>query len=74
MCFAEFGKAFDRIDQNIRIKKLLSLCIREFFVPWICSFLSIRRQAVKVDGSRSEWVSVDGSVPQGTILGPVLFH
>ena len=69
----DFSKAPDRIDHNILIKKLLSLGVRESFVPWICSFLFNRRQAVKIDSSLSEWVSVNGGVPQGTKLDPIVF-
>ena len=73
MCFVDFSKAFDRINHNILAKKLLSLGVKESLVSWICSFLSNRRQAVKVDGFLSECVHVNGGVPQGTKLGPVLF-
>ena len=54
VCFVDFSKAFDRINQNILTKKLLSLGVRESLVPWICSFLPNRRHAVKVDGFLSE--------------------
>lgn len=40
---------------------------------WICDFLTNRRQAVAVDGCRSDWALVNGGVPQGTKLGPILF-
>ena len=70
----DFSKAFDRINQNILvIKKWLSLGVRESLVPWICRFLSNRCQAIKVDGFLSEWVSVNGGVPQEIKLRPVLF-
>ena len=73
VCFVYFSKAFDRINHNLLIKKLLSLGVRESLVPWICTFLSNRCQAVKVDGFLFEWVPVNGGVPQETKLGPVLF-
>ena len=66
VCFVDFSKAFDRINHNILIKKFPSLGVRESLVPWICSFLSNRCQAVKVDWFLSEWVPINGGVPQGT--------
>ena len=50
MCFVDFSEAFDCINHNILIKKLLSFGVKESLVPWVCSFLSNHRQAVKVDG------------------------
>ena len=57
-----FSKAFDHIDHNILVCKLLKMGARHIIAKWICSFLSQRRQAVKLDGLR-----------KGTKLGPVLF-
>ena len=73
ICFIDFSKAFDRIDHNILVLKLLSLGVRKSIIPWICSFLSNRRQSVKIDNYQSEWGFINAGVPQGTKLGPILF-
>ena len=73
ICFLDFSKAFDRINHGILITKLIDLGVRRSLIPWVCDFLTNRRQAVKIGEIRSEWVYVNGGVPQGTKLGPVLF-
>ena len=73
VCFIDFSKAFDRINHNILIGKLISLGVRRCIIPWICDFLSNRRQLVKIDQFQSAWGCVNGGVPQGTKLGPILF-
>ena len=52
VCFLDFSKAFDHIDHNILVCKFLKMGARPIIVNWICSFLSRRRQAVKLDGLR----------------------
>ena len=44
VCFSDFSKAFDHIDHNILVCKLLKMGARLIIVEWICSFLSQRRQ------------------------------
>ena len=70
---SDFSKAFDRIGYNVLMEKLLDLGVRTSLIPWIISFLSNRRQRVKLDGSISDWLPITPGVPQGTKLGPILF-
>ena len=66
-------KAFDRIGDDVLIGKLLDLGVRTSLIPWIISFLSYRRQRVKLAGAISHWLPINVGVPQGTKLGPILF-
>ncbi len=72
---------FCRFQQGIRSyysqysnEKLLCHGVRESLIPWICNFISNPHQSFKIDGFQSDRVSVNGGVPQGTKLGPVLFR
>ena len=73
LCFLDISKAFNRIGYNVLIEKLLDLGVRTSLIPWIISFLSNRRQRVKLAGSISDWLPINAGVPQGTKLGPILF-
>ena len=71
--YLDFSKAFDKVDHNILLAKLNNLGIGGKVLNWITSFLKDRQQAVRVDGHLSEKVWVRSGVPQGSVLGPVLF-
>ena len=69
----DFSKAFDLLDHNILIRKLIDLNVRPFIINWIISFLKQRSQCVKYQNVFSEYVTTHAGVPQGTKLGPILF-
>ncbi len=69
----DYSKAFDLVDHKILVKKLYSYNVPDFRVHCIGSFLSDRRQLVQIDQGLSDWLQVNGSVAQGSWLGPLLF-
>ena len=71
--YLDFLKAFDKVDHNILLAKLSNLGIGGKIHTWISTFLKNRQQAVRVDGHLSEKVWVKSGVPQGSVLGPLLF-
>ena len=69
----DFRKAFDLVDHRILLQKLANTGIPNFLLRWIASFLTERKQRVKMGSTMSEWVQIYGGVPQGTLLGPTGF-
>ena len=73
VCFLDFPKAFDRINHNVLINKLIELGVRRSLIPWIINFPSNHRQCVRLSELTSNWMPSTARVPQGTKLGPTLF-
>ena len=71
--FLDFSKAFDRIEHQVVCKKMMEMKIDITLRRWVQSFLSNRTQSVRLPDAQSSYEKVNGGVPQGTVLGPILF-
>ena len=73
MVFCDISKAFDRVWHQGILLKLQATGVTGNLLSWFRSYLSNRRQKVVLPGASSAWNFIFAGVPQGSILGPLLF-
>ena len=71
--FLDFAKAFDTVNHTILLRKLYYYGIRGETFNWLQSYLSNRKQCVQIGNAKSDFLKIDCGVPQGSVLGPLLF-
>lgn len=71
--FFDLAKAFDKMDHNILLRKLRTIGLSSCLIKLLKSYLTNRKQFVCVYGEKSECITPNSSVPQGSIVSPLLF-
>ena len=71
--FCDVSKAFDKVWHSGIIFKLKQLGINDVLLDWFTDYLHERKQRVIIKGQKSDWGIIEAGVPQGSVLGPLLF-
>ena len=74
MVCPDYSKAFDTIQFRSVVSKMHSLGFAKYFLLWMIDYLTQRRQLVQIDDRKSDMATKEYGVPQGSILGPVIFN
>ena len=71
--FSTYAKAFDVVDHKVRLQKLAAYKFNTTSQSWIRSYLTNRKQCIIEQNAKPSLQTVKSGVPQGSVLGPVLF-
>ena len=69
----DLSKAFDNVPHDVLFEKVKKLSLNPYVINWLMNFLQNREQRVTVDGITTKFLRINRGVPQGTVLGPILF-